>query len=187
MKLGQSESTDFLVNSEVPQGSHIGPTIFLVFINDLPTVVSDDVFLSMYVDDVRAAKTIRNQSDLVALQSSIDALRDWCNQNDHHLNLDKCSVLSLYRGRTIPQPTYFYGDHQFSTSNEQRDLGVIIDNKFSYKTHIDMIVTRATAALGFVKRFCRDINDQSTLKVLYGVRTIKIGLLQHGVVHHSIN
>lgn len=167
VKLGENESADFLVNSGVPQGSHIGPTIFLALIDDLPSVVSVDVFLSMYADDVRAAKTIKNQSDITTLQQSIDALRDWCNQNDLHLNLEKCSVLALHRSRTIPQPTYFYGDHQFSTCTEQRDLGIIIDSKFNYKNHVDMIVAKALSALGFVKRFCHDIEDQTTLKVLF--------------------
>lgn len=115
VKIGENESADFLVNSGVPQGSHIGPTIFLVFIDDIPSVVSDDVFLSMYADDVRVGKTIKSHFDALALQQSIDGIRDWCNQNDLHLNIEKCSVLSLQRGRTILQPAYFYGDHQFAT------------------------------------------------------------------------
>lgn len=167
VKLGDHESPDYIVNSGVPQGSHIGPPIFLAFINDLPSILSDEVFLSMFADDVRIAKVIRGEGDTFVLQTSIDAISHWCNANDLHLNLSKCSVMSLHRHRTAPEPIYFYGNQQLASITEQRDLGVIIDNKLSFKSHIDTIVSKASAALGFVKRFCFDINDQSTVKAIY--------------------
>lgn len=167
VKVGEEESLDFVVNSGVPQGSHIGPTVFLAFINDLPSVLTDDVFLSMFADDVRFAKPIKSPIDSTMLQSSIDSLRNWCDVNDLHLNLNKCTVLSIHRGRTEPQPTYYYGDHQLATTNEQRDLGVLIDNRLSFRNHTDMIVAKATSALGFLKRFCFNINDPASLKAIY--------------------
>lgn len=167
VKLGVGESADFIVNSGIPQGSHIGPTIFLLFINDLPSIVTDEVFLSMFADDVRVAKTITNSNDSMILQSAIDNIQRWCDTNDLYLNLDKCSVLSIHRGRAGPVPFYYLGDHLIATTNEQRDLGVIIDDRLSFKSHIDMIISKANSALGFVKRFCYDIDDQSTLKAVY--------------------
>lgn len=167
VKLHSVKSNDFIVNSGVPQGSHIGPTLFLAFINDLPSTLSDGVFVSMFADDIRIAKTISSPNDEVRLQLAIDDLRNWCNVNDLHLNLDKCSIMSLHHGRSSPQTNYYYGSHRFSASNEQRDLGLLIDNKLSFRNHIEFIVSKSFSALGFVKRFCYDITDQTTLKAVY--------------------
>lgn len=167
VKLRSAESSDFIVNSGVPQGSHIGPIIFLLFINDLPSIVRDDIFMSMFADVVRVARPIASLNDSIVLQSTLNDIQRWCEQNDLHLNIEKCSVLSLYRGRNRPQPLYCLGDHLISTTDEQRDLGVIIDAKLNFKSHVDMIVSKATQALGFVKRFGYNLNDQSTLKALY--------------------
>lgn len=167
VRIGGAESTDFIVNSSVPQGSHIGPTLFLLFINDLPSTISSEVFILMFADDIRIAKTINTSEDEFKLQSAIGNLREWCESNDLHLNLDKCSILSLHRGRHLPNPTYCYGDYRFTNTSEQRDLGVIIDNKLTFRSHTDLLVSKSKSALGFVKRFCRDITDVTTLKAVF--------------------
>lgn len=81
VKLGDHESPDHVVYSGVPQGSHILTPIFLAFINDLPSILPDEVFLSMFADDVRIVKIIRGEGDTFVLQTSIDALNQWCNSN----------------------------------------------------------------------------------------------------------
>lgn len=167
VKMGDHESTDFIVNSGVPQGSHIGPTIFIAFINDLPSIASDEVFLSMFADDVRAAKIIRGEGDTFVLQTFIDALEQWCNTNELHLNIGKCAIMPIHRHKSAPIPMYFYGNHRIASAGDQRDLGVIIDDKLSFTAHIDKVVPKAYAALGFLKRFCFDITDQSTIKTIY--------------------
>lgn len=167
VKLGTAESCDFTVHSGVPQGSHIGPLLFLMFINDLPSIATSDILISMFADDVRIAKTINNLSDIRTLQSTIDKLRDWCILNDLHLNLDKCAVLTLHKSRSRLQSTYTFGNHTFIHTDEQRDLGVLIDNRLSFNDHVEWIISKSTAALGFVKRFCRNLNDGATTKVVY--------------------
>ena len=166
VKYSNSESSEFKCTSGVPQGSHLGPTLFLLFIND---IVEDmgDVFISLYADDVKMARAIKSTEDVATLQTAIDKLKSWCDENDLHLNLDKCAVLTINKGRNIIESNYSYGDHIFKRVDEQRDLGVIIDNKLKFAKHIDAITSKATAALGFIKRFCYDISDTQTLKTLY--------------------
>lgn len=84
-----------------------------------------------------------------------------------HLNIDKCFVMSISRKRESINAAYTYGNHRFARVNEQRDLGVIFDNKLNFVKHIDSMVAKASSALGFVKRFCYDIPDVHTLKSLY--------------------
>lgn len=168
VNFGASSSLDFDVSSGVPQGSHLGPTLFLLFINDLPDDLRE-VFIAMYADDVKIAKIIKTQQDAVTLQAAIDRLKSWCDENNLHLNLDKCVVLTIGKGRNVFQQSYTYGNHVFKNVLEYKDLGVIIDSKLNFVNHIDAITAKATAALGFVKRFCSDITDtvNTTLKSLY--------------------
>lgn len=163
---GNSASYEFTCTSGVPQGSHLGPTLFLLFINDIVEGM-DDVFISLYADDVKIAKAVSSAQDAATLQAAIDKLRNWCNENDLHLNLDKCAVLTIDNRRNIIESNYTYGDHIFKRVADQKDLGVIIDNKLKFAKHIAAITSKATAALGFIKRFCYDISDAQTLKTLY--------------------
>ena len=168
VKYGSSESNDFNVSSGVPQGSHLGPTLFLLFINDIVDGM-DDVFISLFADDVKIAKIIYSNADTTTLQRAIDKLKAWCDANNLHLNLDKCAVLTITmkKKENIITSNYSYGDYAFKRVSEHKDLGVIIDQKLNFIKHIDAITSKATAALGFIKRFCFDITDIQTLKTLY--------------------
>ena len=167
VKYRRAESSDFIVASGVPQGSHIGPTLFLLFINDIASIVDDVTLISLFADDIRITRTIKSTNDILSLQRIINRLKQWCDENDLHLNLDKCAILSIHRGWNPISTSYFYGNYEFKRVSEHRDLGVIIDNKLSFTSHIEFIVSKATSALGFLKRFCYDIRDLSTLKAIY--------------------
>lgn len=166
VKNGNSSSTDFNVPSGVPQGSHLGPTLFLLFVNDIVKEMSE-VTVLMYADDIKIAKIIKSPDDAITMQRAINKLKGWCDKNMLHLNLDKCAVLTISKGRHFIETVYRYGDHIFKRVKEHKDLGVIIDSKLSFSKHIESITAKATAALGFVKRFCHDITDTQTLKTLF--------------------
>ena len=79
--------------SGVPQGSNLGPLLFLLFINDLPSVLSCHKLL--FADDVKVYNEIASIDDCRSLQESINALVNWCSVNRLNLNMDKCSVISF--------------------------------------------------------------------------------------------
>lgn len=62
---------------------------------------------------------------------------------------------------------YYLCDHPLKRATKHRDLGVLFNSKLDFTEHIHSITSKAFAALGFVKRFCHNINDISTLKSLY--------------------
>lgn len=160
-------SAEFIVNSGVPQGSHLGPLLFLIFINDIVEKMGVDVFVSLFADDLKIAVAINSPDDVHKLQTAINELEKWCNENDLHLNLEKCSILSVSNKREIIRADYRYGDYTFKRVNEQKDLGVIIDSKMNFMAHKSAIISKAASALGFVKRFCYNVNNTRTLKTLY--------------------
>ena len=119
---------------------------------------------------------INSIEDTLILQRAIDKLRIWCDSNDLHLNLNKCSVMSINskHSSNIIDGKYHYGNHIFERVDEQKDLGVIVDSKLNFNNHISMIVNRARSTLGFIKRFCFDINNLDTLKMLYNALVLSV-------------
>ena len=77
------------VTSRVPQGSHLGPILFNIFINDLPTVISHSSIL-MYADDVKLFLPYSDYNCQRLLQEDLVALETWCEYNLMRLNLGKC-------------------------------------------------------------------------------------------------
>lgn len=95
MKLNERESSEYIVISCVPQGSHLGPTLFLIFINDIVKQLGLEMFICLYADDLRIAVAVESEADAEKLQTAIDRLREWCDTNYLHLYLYKCSVLTI--------------------------------------------------------------------------------------------
>lgn len=171
VKFNNRSSNEFLVNTGVPQGSHLGPTLFLFLLlfNDIVQELGSDVFISLFADDLKIAVAINSIQDTLRLQSAISKLKAWCTANYLHLNLSKCSVMSIsnkYSSYVIVGD-YHYGDHTFNRVTEQKDLAVMVDSKMNFNNHVNMIVSRAKSTLGFVKRFCYDINNMQTPRALY--------------------
>lgn len=161
------ESKDFTVNSGVPQGSHLGPTLFVLFINDIADNIGNDIFVSLFADDLKMATKIAEESDGDKLQVAINELKLWCDTNDLHLNLAKCKILSITRRRGVMNRAYHYAEHTFERTNVQKDLGVLIDTRLEFIKHIGSITSRASTALGFVRRFCYDMRNTRTSKLLF--------------------
>ena len=87
-------SDRFKVTSGVPQGSVLGPILFVIYVNDMFEVVSGkSVELYLYADDAKLIKNITSNNDRIVLQSCLDALNVWCNRWEIKMNVDKCAQL----------------------------------------------------------------------------------------------
>ena len=84
------------VTSGVPQGSHLGPILFTLFINDLPPVLRNTNIL-LYADDVKLFSKLTDGNSHLKLQNDLDNFVKWCMCNGLCLNLDKCKVMSFSR------------------------------------------------------------------------------------------
>ena len=79
--IGSESSSVLKVHSGVPQGSILGPLLFVFFINDLPSGLSDGTNISLYADDTKIWREISSPSDCISLQADIDNLNEWAIQN----------------------------------------------------------------------------------------------------------
>ena len=121
--------------SGVPQGSILGPILFLLFINDLPQSVRSSSML-LFADDVKCFRPITNPSDCSLLQDDLVRLLDWSNKWKFHFNISKCALVRFSYGTPIsPVSSYCMGDQDIVALDCLRDLGVLISDDLSWSAH----------------------------------------------------
>ena len=174
-----SEWLDVL--SGVPQGSVLGPLLFLIFINDMPSLVQH--FCKLFADDTKLIAVIRDQSDYTTLQCDIDKLVNWSRVWRMSFNEDKCKAMFIDKRRHNVMNTAFveeapgthvslfmcdeYGrKHILEEVSTERDLGIIINHKLKWNFEIAQAKSKAYAALGLLKRTFKFWTPESLL-ILY--------------------
>lgn len=172
-------STFVPVTSGVPQGSHLGPLLFNVFVNDIRYIFKHSSIL-LYADDMKIYKNINNSNDCMLLQNDLDELSKYCDDNHLLLNIKKCKIISYSRKKTPVVFNYKLNGKVLSRVSEVRDLGVHLDSKLTFKPHVDIIVARAFRTLGFVLRASRDFKNADTLITLY--KSLVRPILEYGSI-----
>lgn len=155
------------VPSGVPQGSILGPSLFLMYVNEIPNCFRSSNCL-LYADDVKIFKNISNVNDCVQLQSDLDAFCDWCSKWKMTLNINKCFFINFSLKRSLNVSfNYSLFDSILTQVTNVCDLGVVFCSNMSFSPHIDQIVKKSYRMLGFVRRTMKDVNDANVLKVLF--------------------
>jgi hypothetical protein len=145
-------STWLPVTSGVPQGSILGPLLFLLYINDLPTKLNHDTNCGIFADDTKIGRKITTQDDKTTLQNDIDQLHDWGHTWGLKFNTNKCKSISIGdQGKLIPTD-YTMGQAQLEKVNNMTDLGITISDDLKWKTHIDTIAAKAERQLWMLVR-----------------------------------
>ena len=107
--------------SGVPQGSILGPILFLLLINDLPDKISS--VAKLFADDSKLYRSVRSDDDCKLLQDDLNSLAAWSNQWLMRFNEDKCVVLKIHASLNY---IYTLNGTHLKEVDEQRDLGVIV-------------------------------------------------------------
>ena len=152
VKINNTSSIEKPVTSGVPQGSVLGPMLFVFFINDLPDVCS--VSTKIYADDTKAYTCIVNENDQARLQNSIDEMFNWTQQWQLNFNASKCKILHI--GENNPRHSYFIGNGNSKSEIEktelEKDLGVFVDPELNFESHIEHTVKRASSKKATILR-----------------------------------
>ena len=151
--VGGEESDAVPVCSGVPQGSVLGPILFLIYINDLPDSITSKVRL--FADDTALYLTIEGENDSAALQHDLDKLSVWEQDWDMEFNPSKCQVIQVTGSRKPINANYSLHGQVLETVTCARYLGVDISSDLSWNSHIDRITGKATKTLNFVRRNIR--------------------------------
>ena len=163
--------------SGVPQGSILGPLLFVLFINDLPDGISSETSISLYADDTKIWRPVTQESDNDSLQSDIDYLQDWCLRNKMRFHPDKCKVLSVHGRVNVHQqllsclPFYQYvyslGDVPLENVDSEKDLGVVVTSRLDWNEQCLKLYSKANQRLGMTRRNCHFVIDQNRRRILY--------------------
>ena len=168
--IGSESSSTLNVNSGVPQGSFLGPLLFVLFINDLPSHLSDGTDIVLYADDTKIWRKIHSLSDCFSLQSDIDHLINWASQNKMQFHPSKCKVLTI-SSRTSDSATssftYCLGSSSLNSADAETDLGVDITPKLSWNSQCNRLYSKACQQLGIVKRNGHIVTDSKSRRALY--------------------
>lgn len=159
------KSQKFLQTSGVPQGSVLGPLLFILFINDM--VQNIDVQYLLYADDMKLFYEVTSLDDCKKLQLNLARLNTWCSGNQLPLNANKCNVMSFCRKNSVITHNYSIDDIILERPESVKDLGVLFDAKLSFTLHTEKIVAAAYRMLGFVIRNMRQFRDELTFKLLF--------------------
>ena len=146
-------SSSIPVTSGVPQGSVLGPVLFLAYINDLPEQVTSQVRL--FADDTVVYITIHKHTDSQILQDDLHKLELWEGKWNMEFNPSKCQVIHISTSRNPIDTSYTLHGQVLEATSSARYLGVDIANDLSWKPHINRITSSASKSLGFLRRNIR--------------------------------
>ena len=166
VKVNGASSYPTRVLSGIPQGSVLGPILFLIYINDLPEVVKS--FIHLFADDTKLHALIKNTQDALALQEDITNMELWSAIWLVNFHPDKCHVLTVGRHQDILHVhKYILNGVELEHVFEEKDLGVIIDSELKFEEHIAEKVKKANIVAGLIQRSFSHLNSR-VFKTLFG-------------------
>ena len=162
VRVGTATSGVGMVLSGIPQGSILGPILFLIFINDLPHCLKSTC--KIFADDTKIYNISPNTTDI---QSDLNKLLDWSETWQLQFNISKCKVLHI--GRRVCGGEFSINVNNdvigITSCNAEKDLGVMFDTSLSFDAHIHNVVNRANQMLGIIKRCFSFLNRDIFLKL----------------------
>ena len=183
VRINGSYSKTAPVLSGVPQGSVLGPALFLIFVADVTHIIQN--FISLYADDSKLFSYILDTDSTnhtqESLQEDINHLCLWSDKMQMSFNVKKCHILHLGHRNTrfnysLPKMSdikktscsisYTYSFHPLEKVNSEKDLGVTIDDKLNFKLHISQKISKANSMLFLIKNYFQFL-DADMFKLLY--------------------
>ena len=166
--IGNATSQPCSVISGVPQGSIIGPILFVLFINDISDNLSTGTDIALYADDTKIWREIHANNDHETLQNDIVTLQSWAIANKMKFHPSKCHILPVSR-KHLPKNyfRYYLDGSELNYCTAEKDLGVHVTNKLNFTDHCNNLYSQANQRLGLLKRTCHFVENREQKRKLY--------------------
>ena len=164
----KSKSSMKTIKCGVPQGSILGPVLFLLYINDLSTLC-DKVFSIFFADDSNLFKSDKNLSVIEeVLNSELEQISMWLKANKLYMNVSKTQYM-IFSGRRAVELSFdlHIEGNKLNCVDKSKFLGVIIDNKLSWKDHVSYIAMKVSKGIGIVTKARHFLSHKSLLSLYY--------------------
>lgn len=166
-----NKSENVKATSGVPQGGHLSPLLFNIFINIISKIISPCRTL-LFTDDAKIFYKIQTPEDCIALHDSIFKLVDWCNLVGLSLNFNKCKVMTFFRTHSYINFDYLmykflYFLYSLPRVDQVEDLGFTLVPFLSFSIHVELITCKALRTLGFIRRNASNFDQANCLVTLY--------------------
>ena len=175
------KSYEYCACSGAPQGSNLAPLLFSIFINDLAVNIRSDCLL--FADDLKLFRVIHNQEDCATLQQDIRTVSEWCDANRLPLNVEKCKKMTISNLSNETNFDYILNGSILPNCGHVRDLGITVDKKLTFNTHIDNVIQSALKTLGFIVRSTSLFRNIGSLVPLFN-SLVKSKLLYGSILWH---
>lgn len=161
--LSGCESRPMEVRSGVPQGSVLGPTLFVIYVNDMPAAVNSGI--KLYADDAKLYRPVCSDIDRRALQKDIDALYSWSRLWLLKFHPEKCTMMRVGQGGTSDTDHYTMktenGNTNLNWSTTEKDLGVMIDGKLTFAEEVRSRIKKGNMIVGTIRRTFTSLNEST--------------------------
>ena len=145
-----ARSYSFPTPSGVPQGSNLGPMLFIIFINDLSSFVRSSQLLK-YANDAKLYLIISKLEDTIMLQSNLDIFHEWSIKNGLLINFEQSKLITFSRGTRMFEVDYSIDSRVLERVKEIRNLEVIYGSSLSFYSQFKTVVKKCLRILGFIR------------------------------------
>ena len=168
-KVDQITSNERTVKCGIPQGSNLGPLLFLLYINDLPNCLSLSS-ASMFADDTNISTQGKTDTEIQErLNTDLENVHQWLTSNKLTLNKKKTEYMIVGSRQRISNistdPIVKLGDSTIKRVNKSKTLGVIVDEHLSWNDQIQSIVSKSSKGIGMIRRIKKFVPQSTLLKV----------------------